>query len=438
MSEIILKISNLIWGIPTLILLIGAGLLLTIRLKGIQFTKFFHAVKLTFFDKSTNAEGDISNLQALMTALAATIGTGNIIGVATAISLGGPGALFWMWVSALIGMASKYGEAVLAVKYREKDEIGEMVGGPMYYIEKGLHAKWLGITFAIFTILASFGIGSGVQGNSISTSLHDTFGIPVYITALCILALSILVVFGGVKCIGKVMVILTPFMIAFFLISCLYGIILNIKLLPHTFMIILSKGFSLDAISGGLIGSAIRYGVARGLYSNEAGLGSSPIAAAAAKTTHPCEQALVSMLQVFIDTIIICSLTGFIIVLSGEYENNYNGAFLTIKSFSKIVGPYAKYIVSISLSLFAFSTILSWSYYGEKSIYYLFGRRSIVPYKIIFLIFASLGAIATNLNMVWNISDIFNGLMCMPNLIALIGLSSVIVSETQNYLNKEK
>jgi alanine or glycine:cation symporter, AGCS family len=442
MEQIISAVSNFVWGPPVLILLIGTGLFLTIRIKGLQFRKLPYALGLAFTKHQDNdSKGDISHFQALMTALAATVGTGNIVGVATAVVLGGPGAMIWMWLSALVGMATKYGEAILAVKYRVTDEKGMMAGGPMYYLEKGLKSKWLGILFAVFAVFASFGIGSGVQTNSISTALNGTFNIPTWIIAVLLVITLALVILGGIKSIGKVVSFFVPFMIIFYVIISLIIIVAHFDLVPGAFVTIFKGAFSAQAFAGGMAGAAIRYGVARGVFSNEAGLGSSPIAAAAAISDHPGRQALVSMTQVFLDTIVVCTMTGLILVMGGEYDGGLKGAALTMSTFKNLAGGFGPYFVAIGLFLFAYSTVLGWAYYGERCIYYLFGQKSILPYRIVYIAIAGVGAIATNLDMVWNISDVFNGLMAIPNLIGLLGLSGVIISETKDFerlLKKEQ
>ena len=431
-ANIINSVSNFVWGLPVLFLLMGTGVFLTVRVGAIQFRKLPYALKMVFFGRKDDlSQGDISHFQALMTALAATVGTGNIVGVATAVVLGGPGALVWMWVSALFGMATKYAEALLAVKYRVIDENGQMAGGPMYYLENGLKQKWLGTVFAFFAVFASFGIGSGVQTNSIAAALQNAFHVPPVATSLVIGTLASTVILGGIKSIGRVVAFFVPFMMIFYVLFCLYALGTHWSEIPAALSLIFHSAFSAQAFSGGIVGVAIRYGVARGVFSNEAGLGSAPIAAAAAKSDYPGRQALVSMTQVFLDTIIICSMTGLVLVIGGDLGGDKNGAVLTAHSFSVLLGSAGSYVVALSLLFFAFSTVLGWSYYGERCIYYLFGRKSIFPYRIVFIMMAMLGAVATNLEMVWNISDVFNGLMAIPNLIGLIGLSGVVVSETR-------
>ncbi|MBO4520978.1 MAG: sodium:alanine symporter family protein [Alphaproteobacteria bacterium] len=433
-EKIVSSVSDFVWGLPVLFLLVGTGVFLTFRVGGIQFRRLFYALHLVFFTKKDDtSEGDISHFQALMTALAATVGTGNIVGVATAVVLGGPGALVWMWLSALFGMATKYAEALLAVKYRIIDENGQMAGGPMYYLENGLKQHWLGVAFASFAVIASFGIGCGVQTNSISAALHDAFNVPPLTTALVLGFFAALVILGGIKSIGKVVSFFVPFMMLFYVLFCFYALGTHLSAVPAAISLIFHSAFSAQAFSGGIVGIAIRYGVARGVFSNEAGLGSAPIAAAAAKSDYPGRQALVSMTQVFLDTLVICSMTGLILVIGGDLSGDKNGAALTAHSFAALMGPFGRYFIAISLLLFAFSTVLGWSYYGERCLYYLFGKRSTLPYRIVFILVAMLGAVSTNLDLVWNISDVFNGLMAIPNLIGLLGLSGVVVSETRAF-----
>ncbi|MGE4517880.1 MAG: alanine/glycine:cation symporter family protein [Desulfobacteraceae bacterium] len=436
-------LSGWIWGAPLLVLLVGTGLWLTVRLKGLQFTTLGESLYLAFIKRKEDdddEEGDISHFQALMTAMSATVGTGNIAGVATAIALGGPGALFWMWITGLVGMATKYGEAVLAVVYREKDDNGNMCGGPMYYITNGLGWKWMGVLFAIFAAVAAFGIGNMVQSNSMADALNANFNVPFWVTGLVTMVFVGLVVIGGIKSIGRVTGFIVPFMVLFYVISCLIVLIVNFSDIPAAFGIIFHHAFNPTAATGGFAGSAvmltIRMGVARGVFSNESGLGSAPIAAAAAKTKHPVTQALVSMTQTFIDTIIVCTMTGLVIVLKGAWTTGKNGADLTTYSFQLSAVPGGEYIVTIGLVLFAFSTILGWCYYGEKSIEYLFGEKAIMPYRAVFVLFAGIGAML-KLNLVWTIADVFNGLMAFPNLIALIALTPVIVKTTKDYFNNK-
>ncbi len=438
--SIIKDVSDIVWGLPTIIMLVGTGIWLTIRLKGLQFTKLWHSLYLALIKRKEDDghDGDISHFQALMTALSATVGTGNIAGVATAIAVGGPGALFWMWITGLVGMVTKYAEALLAVKFRVKDKNGNMCGGPMYYITLGLGWKPMGIIFAIFASIAAFGIGNTVQSNSVAHALSTSFGVPTYITAIILAVATGAVILGGIKSIGRVTSVLVPIMIVFYMLGSMVIIFLHLDRLPETFYLIFVQAFTPTAAIGGFAGAAvletIRMGVARGLFSNESGLGSSPIAAAAAQTKNPVNQALVSMTQTFIDTIVVCTMTGLVIVLSGEWFDGKTGAELTSIAFTKGLGSVlGEYIVSIGLALFAYSTLIGWSYYGEKSIEFLLGEKSITPYRILFTIFVAIGAVV-NLDLVWGIADIFNGLMAIPNLIALLLLTPVIVSESNKYL----
>ncbi|WP_270811809.1 alanine/glycine:cation symporter family protein [Exiguobacterium sp. CinTr1] len=431
------SLSNLVWGPHLLILLVGTGIFLTVRLGFIQVTRLGVGLKEAFIPKAEQPKkkqrGDISHFQALMTALAATVGTGNMVGVATAIVLGGSGAVVWMWLSGFVGMATKYAEAILAVKYRVVDERGEIAGGPMYYLEHGLKKKWLGVLFAVFASVAAFGIGNGVQTNSISLALNNSFNVPMVVTGIVMMAVTAFVILGGVKSIGKVVGIFVPFMIFAYVGSGLVILIMNLELVPGALSTMFSSTFSAEAIGGGALGAAIRYGVARGVFSNEAGLGSAPIAAAAAKTDFPGRQALVSMTQVLIDTLIVCSITGLTIVMGGQYTEGLEGIALTQASFAYFLGPIGEIIVTISLVFFAYSTVLGWCYYGERSAYYLLGEKVIVPYRVLYILVAGLGAMTTNLNLIWSISDVFNGLMAIPNLIGLLFLSGVVVAETKRF-----
>lgn len=442
-EALVAKIGAFAWGPPMLILLVGTGFWLTISLRGLQFRKLWYSLYLALVKRKedTDEPGDITHFQALMTALSATVGTGNIAGVATAIAAGGPGALFWMWITGLVGMATKYSEALLAVKYRVRDEAGEMSGGPMYYITNGLGGnwKWLGGTFAVFASVAAFGIGNMVQSNSVADALQATFHVPFWITGVALMIFTAAVVLGGIKSIGKVTGVLVPIMIVFYVVGALVIIILNISAVPAAFATIVKQAFSPTAATGGFLGAtvmmSIRMGVARGVFSNESGLGSAPIAAAAAQTKHPVAQALVSMTQTFIDTILVCTMTGLVLIMTGAWETGKTGAELTTVAFGTGM-PGGAYIVTIGLMLFAYSTILGWCYYGEKSIEYLFGRKAVMPYRIVFVLFVGVGAIA-KLNLVWNLSDTFNGLMAIPNLIGLLLLTKVIVSETNNYFGNK-
>lgn len=425
-------LGDIVWGPITLTLLVGTGLFLTYRLRGLQFRKLVFAHKL-MFTKDENSEGDISHFQALTTALAATIGTGNIAGVATAIFLGGPGAVFWMWVTGLVGMATKYAEAILAVKYRVKNDAGEMSGGPMYYIERGLGWKWLGMLFAFFAAIAAFGIGNMVQSNSVASAVKLTFNIdPVY-TGIILAALTAVVIIGGIKSIGRVTAYLVPFMAFFYFVGGLIVLFINFEAIPQAFADIFTYAFSSEAVGGGIVGAAIRYGVARGVFSNEAGLGSAPIAAAAAKTDYPGRQALVSMTQTFIDTIVVCTVTALAILTSGALASGQTGAALTSTAFNMALGNTGSLIVTTGLILFAYSTVLGWSYYGEKSLEYLVGSKATIYYRWLFVVAVAVGAIV-ELDLVWALADVMNGLMAIPNLIGLLGLSGVVVAETNRFL----
>ncbi|WP_100400882.1 alanine/glycine:cation symporter family protein [Bacillus sp. FJAT-44742] len=431
-------LGGLVWGPPLLILLVGTGIFLTIRLSFLQFSALPYALKLAFSRKQDKtSEGDISHFQSLMTALAATVGTGNIAGVATAVVLGGPGAVFWMWLSALFGMATKYAEAILAVKYRVKDPEGKMSGGPMYYIEKGLGLRWLGVIFALFAAVAAFGIGNTVQSNSVADVLESNWNVAPWLTGILLTVFTGLVILGGIKSIGRVVAYIVPVMALFYVVAGLVMMIMNAGLVPAAVGLIFTDAFTGQAVAGGAIGVVIQYGVARGVFSNEAGLGSAPIAAAAARTDYPGRQALVSMTQVFIDTIVICSITGIALVMGGMYmEEGLEGAALTSATFEFFLGPIGGVIVAVGLVFFAYSTILGWSYYGERCFLYLFKKPGSVPiYRIMFVIAVFFGAIM-DLGLVWGIADVLNGLMAAPNLIGLLGLSGVVVAETTYFLKK--
>lgn len=440
MQAFLNKASDLVWGPPLLILLVGTGIFLTFRLGFLQLRSLPYALKLAFSrNQDKKSEGDISHFQALMTAMAATVGTGNIVGIATAVVLGGPGAIFWMWVAGFFGMATKYGEAILAVKYRVKDEEGEMAGGPMYYLEHGLKQKWLGVLFAVFGALAAFGIGNGTQSKAVADMMSSTFSVPTWITGIVLVLFAGAVILGGIKWIGRVTAFFVPIMAAFYIIAGIVVMVLNYELVPGAISTIFSAAFSSEAALGGAVGAAIRFGVARGLFSNEAGLGSAPIAAAAAKTDMPGRQALVSMTQVLIDTIIICSITGITIVMSGLWkEDGVTGSSLTADAFGHLIGDVGPLLITIGLLFFATSTILGWGYYGEKCFQYLFKNPTAVKvYRVVFVLFIFVGATAT-LDIVWDLADVLNGLMAIPNLIGLLGLSGVIIFETKRFQKKLK
>ena len=430
-----------VWGPYMLVLLVGTGVYLTVRLMGIQFTLLPFALKQAFTPQKKvegeKQEGDISHFGALMTALSATIGTGNIAGVATAVVVGGPGAVFWMWITAIFGMATKYGEGVLAVKYRVQNSKGEMSGGPMYYIERGMKKKWLAMLFAGFATIASFGIGSSVQSNSVAQSIHASFGIDGWITGVVLTVFTAVVILGGIKSISKVSSVLVPFMAVFYVLGGLIIILLNLDGLMPALQLIFSDAFTGDAVAGGALGTVIRYGVARGVFSNEAGMGSAPIAAAAAKTDHPVRQALVSMTGTFLDTIVVCSITGIVLVMGNMYMDGETGAALTTHTFNKLLPGPGGWIVTFGLIFFAYSTILGWCYYGEKCATYLFGDKCITIYRVIYVATVMLGTVAS-LDLVWAAADTFNGLMAIPNLIALLALSGVIIKETKDFKEKRK
>lgn len=439
LDQLISSASGFVWGVPMLVLLVGTGLYLTIRLKGMQFWALGHALKL-IFSKEENAKGDITNFQALMTALAATVGIGNIVGVATAITFGGPGAVFWMWVTGLVGMATKYSEAILAVKYREKGKNGYK-GGPMYYLSKGLNMPKLAFLFALFTILASFGIGNMTQSNAVANALASQFATPTWVTGIVLLTITSFVLMGGIKSIGKTTSFLIPFMIVIYLITSLTIIITNFDKVGDALGLIFYHAFNPIAAGGGFAGAAvaaaIRFGIARGVFSNESGLGSAPIAAAAAKTSDPAKQALVSMTQTFIDTLVVCTMTAVIILMAPIWTTGGNPGELTLKSFEFFLGDFGAIVVVIATVLFGYSTILGWSYYGERAFEYIFGDKSIKLYRIVFVSFIVVGAMM-ELKLVWNFSDLANGLMAIPNLIALLLLSKVVSQETNRYFKSIK
>lgn len=443
LEEVLKNIDGIVWGPPLLILLVGTGIYFTFKLNFIQMFKLPLAIKYLFLnddDKSDNeAKGEVSSFAALCTALSATIGTGNIVGVATAIATGGPGALFWMWVAAFFGMATKYAEGVLAIKYREVDENGEMSGGPMYYIEKGVGNKFLANMFAFFGIaVALLGIGTFGQVNSISKAALISFNIPIWFTAIIITILVTLVTLGGIKRISNVAEKIVPTMAILYIIGALLVLICNFKAIPSAITLIIKSAFNPSAALGGTTGItislAIQMGIGRGVFSNEAGLGSAPIAAAAAKTKYPVKQGLISMTGTFIDTIIICTMTGLAIVLTGSFNSGLEGAAMTTFAFENGL-PFAiigKYIVNIGLIFFAFTTIIGWNYYGERCIQYLIGIKGIKFYKIIFIALVGVGPFLS-LNLVFIIADIVNGLMALPNLIGLIKLRNIVIGETNNF-----
>ena len=444
------QISSFVWGPMFLVpLLLLTGFYLTIRLRGLQFTELFHSLWLALVvRKEEGAEGDISHFQALMTALAATVGTGNIVGVATAIAAGGPGALFWMWITGLVGMATKYSEALLSVHYRTVDERGEQTGGPMYYLERGIGGslgKVLGIAFAVFASVAAFGIGNMVQSQAVSDAISNsaaTFGMNIHpgVVGFVVAVLAALVILGGIKSIGRFTGTFVPLMIVLYMGGASLVLILNYQGIPDAIALVFQSAFSGTAATGGFLGAgvaaAIRFGVARGIFSNESGLGSAGIAAAAAQTKEPVRQALVSMTQTFIDTLVVCSFTGLAIISTGAWNQGLDGAGLTQAAFrTGLPGEWGGLIVAVSLTLFAFSTMLGWAYYGEKSLEYLMGEKAVTPYRLIFVVAIFIGSLGT-IDFVWLLSDILNGMMALPNLIGLVLLAGVIVRETRSYFER--
>ena len=437
MLELLKALDAFAWGPPLLLLLVGTGIYLTIRLGILQVTRLSKAFQLIF--TKDKGHGDVSSFAALCTALAATVGTGNIIGVATAIKVGGPGALFWMWMAAFFGMATKYAEGLLAIKYRSKDANGAVAGGPMHYILLGMGEKWrpLAIFFALAGVLvALLGIGTFTQVNSITESIQNTAQIDPAITALILSIFVGIAVFGGLKSISKVSTAVVPFMAIVYILGTLTVILFNIEKIPDTLALIFTSAFNPVAAVGGFAGASIRMaiqnGVARGVFSNESGLGSAPIAAAAAKTNEPVEQGLISMTGTFIDTLIICTLTGLTILVTGVWSGDLNGVALTQSAFSTIFSNFGPALLTIFLVLFAFTTILGWNYYGERCFEFLFGVRFIWLYRVVFVLMVLLGGFI-ELDMVWIIADIVNALMALPNLIALLALSPVVVAETKKY-----
>lgn len=440
-AEIISTIDGIVWGLPLIIILVGTHLFMTFKTGFIQ-RRVFQGIKLSVA-KDKSGHGEVSQFGALTTALAATIGTGNIVGVATAVISGGPGAVFWMWIIGVFGMATKYAETLISVKYRVKTEDGRMLGGAMYALQRGLGQKWLAVLFALFASIAAFGIGCMTQANSISSAMNANFGIPTWITGIFAAVLVAIVIIGGVKSITRVTEILIPFMAIFYIVGCVILLILNGSYVGDALVLIVKDAFTADSVFGGGLGftaaAAIRFGCARGLFSNESGMGSAPLVAAAAQTKNTVRQSLVSMTGTFWDTVVICLMTGLTLVSSVlKYEGveaimSEGNSVLTFEVFNQIP-VIGKPLITIALALFAFSTILGWSYYGEKAAEYLCGPKVILPYKFLFVIFTVVGSVAS-LDLVWNIADILNGLMIIPNVIGVIGLSGVIVSEGKKYLN---
>ncbi|PCK03534.1 MAG: sodium:alanine symporter family protein [Alteromonadaceae bacterium] len=437
-------VSGFVWGPPMLLAIMGVGVFLTVRIRAVSLRKIPHGIRLLLDGRSTKGEG-VSPFSALMLSLSATIGTGNIAGVATAIAIGGPGALFWMWCSALVGMATKYGEAVCAVHFRERNDKGEYVGGPMYYIKNGLGSRWvwLATAFAIFGGLAGFGIGNMVQANSIAHALHTSFGWDRYLTSVCLAVLVASVLLGGVKRIADVARYLVPFMAIAYLVMGLVVIAFHIQALPEAFVLIVKSAFTPVAAQGGFAGAAvlmaIRMGVARGVFSNEAGLGSAPIAHAAASTDNPVKQGSIAMLGSFIDTIVVCSITGFAIVLTGVWSGGLEGVAISQAAFGAVL-PYGDIAVSLALVVFAFTTILGWSYYGERCAEYLLGGRAVAPYRVLWVLAIPLGVMLKEYaghEAIWLLADVLNALMALPNLVALVLLSGVIARLTNEYYFKK-
>lgn len=434
-------LSGFIWGPFTLVLLLGVGIYLSLGLKLMPWRQLSNAFKLLFVGRSSQGDGDIPPFQALMTAMSATVGTGNIAGVATAIFIGGPGAIFWMWITALFGMATKYAEAVLAVKYRETDDDGHFVGGPMYYIKNGLGKKWhwLGFLFALFGTIAAFGIGNMVQSNSVADALHSNFAVDTNLTGIVIAGLAALVILGGIKRIGTVASKLVPIMAIFYIAGSLIIILANITEVPAALAIIVDSAFNGHAAVGGFTGAtimmAIQFGIARGIFSNEAGLGSAPIAHAAAQTNNPVRQGMVGMLGTFIDTIIICTMTALVIIISGAWTSGETGASLSSLAYASSI-PLGEYVITFGLVIFAFTTILGWSYYGERCAEFIFGTKIILPYRLLWIAAVFIGA-SQKVNLIWILADVMNGFMAIPNLIALALLSPIVFKITKEYFSNQ-
>lgn len=438
MTKFLTQVNNLVWGMPLILLLLGTGIYFTTHLKFIQFVRLKKAFSL-IFKKNENHEGDVSSFQALCTALSSTIGTGNIVGVATAISAGGPGALFWMWISAFFGMATKYAEGVLAIKYRTKDENGQIAGGPMYYIEKGLHNKFLASLFAFFGVAVAYlGIGTFTQVRSISDALHLSFHVPYWISAIILTLLVGFITIGGIHRIAAVAEKVIPFMCVFYISGVVLILLTHLPMIPHVLKIVLASAFDIKAVFGAGMGVAMKMGISRGIFSNESGLGSAPIAAAAAQTDSCVEQGLVSMTGTFIDTMVICTITGLAILITGANTSGLEGAAVTSLAFNRgLIIPFiGEYIVNIGLIFFAFTTIIGWNYYGERCMYYLAGISSIKIYKIIFIILIAIGPFMS-LQFIFILADIVNGCMAIPNLIGLIGLRKEVIAETEEYFKEE-
>ncbi|MGA9752809.1 MAG: sodium:alanine symporter family protein [Acidobacteriota bacterium] len=434
LEKLVGAVSNQVWGPPMLILLFGTHLYLTFRLRFVQ-RYTFKGIRLSL-GRSKEGEGDVSQFGALTTALAATIGTGNIVGVATAVAAGGPGAVLWMWLTGVFGIATKYSEALLSVKYRVTMPNGLMAGGPMYVLERGMKARWLGLIFAGLTAFAAFGIGNMVQANSVATLAKETFSLSPWVTGMAMTALTAVVILGGIQSIARVCEALVPVMALVYIVGCAFILIMHAPEIPATILLIVKDAFTAQAAAGGFLGAgvlqAMRFGIARGLFSNESGLGSAPIVAAAAQTKNPVRQALVSSTGTFWDTVVVCAMTGLVLVISADWTKGLEGAALTRSAFQDLsaIGPY---LLTFALLTFVFSTILGWSYYGEKAAEYLFGPKVIFPYRLLWVGAVLLGSVAT-LPLVWSFADIANALMAVPNLISLLALSGVLVAETRTYL----
>ena len=442
MTDIITTINAWVWGPVMLVLLLGTGIYLSLGLRFITIRKIPIAFRLLLSGRKGEGGGDISPFSALMTSLSATIGTGNIAGVATALALGGPGALFWMWITALVGMATKYAEAVCAVHFREQDENGNYSGGPMYYIKNGLHKRWhwLGVAFAIFGSLAGFGIANTVQSNSVSQVLSDSYSVPPWATGLVLMVMVGAVVLGGIKRIATVASFLVPMMELSYVLMCLYVILGNLGAVPGAIITIVDSAMTGSAAAGGFAGAtmwaALRFGVARGIFSNEAGLGSAPIAHAAARTNQPVQQGMIAMLGTFIDTLIVCTMTGLVIVIMDVLPSGVSGASLTTMAFSNAM-PGGAIIVTVALCLFAFTTMIGWSFYGERCVVFLFGTRAIMPFRLAWVVAIPVGTMV-ELDMVWLIADTLNAFMAIPNLIALLLLGPMVFKLTRDYFNKQR
>lgn len=435
--------NSFIWGPVMLVFLLGVGLYLTIGMRAFAWRRLGTAITLMWRGRRSDEQGDITPFQALMTATAGAIGTGNIAGVATAIVLGGPGAVFWMWITALIGMATNFGEAYLAVRYRERDADGNYTGGPMYYIRNGLgpHWAWLGAAFALFAMIAAFGIGNMVQANSVADAAESSFGIAAWVTGAILALFTGAVILGGIRRIGDVAGKLLPFMAMAYIVSALAVILPAWQLVPGALLLIVEDAFTGSAAAGGFAGAtvwaALRFGIARGVFSNEAGLGSTAIAHAAARTGDPVRQGMVAMLGTFIDTIIVCTMTALVILITGAWTSGQTGASLSALAFNTSLPGVGSYVVSLGLILFAFTTLLAWSYYGERCAVYLFGTRAVKPYRMLWLVVIFIGAIG-ELELIWSIADLMNGMMAIPNLIALSLLSPLIFRAVKNYVKNGK